>query len=454
MKTGYWFRAATLAAVLFTTQIHAQESFLPGDKAEVILGATEKTGVKIVKAGSSIILQGQCKDAVTKFTIWRLQQQFGNITDLTVLSKDAEDALREMEKSFSNELSLSFSERISDRLAKDLRFKIVEGRLVVSGYANNQDDIEKITNIAKIYDKNPVINVEIRNEMIEIDAIFCRIQRTDGHSIGMRGLQSAKIEIPPFGYVMQGAPVSSAGKALSNKDATYAGIDHRSGAHIGTQTELASGAIANAITANFGVTEDDVKILVRPHLSTLNGKEAIFHSGGQQPFTIINQQAQNVEWKDYGTKLTIKPTLTSEGEIDVDVNIELTIPLNDSENRFTKFSHNGRAILNENEGLVLSGLIQQIYKTGNERTPFLSKIPLLSFFFKHNSKNHDQEEMVVVVVPRRPAKAAQAVTDTAVGSDMMQDLIIETVPEMGPVPDKSNNRRPLETPSVKNRGGE
>jgi len=437
-------RVMVLCSLVMASTSHAQGNFLPGDKAEVILGSPDKTGVQIVKAGTSIILQGVCTSAQTKFTIWRLQQQFGNLIDLTTVSREADAELKKMEKAFSEELSLSFNERMSEKIASDLRFKIVEGRLVVSGYANNKGDIEKITNIAKIFDKNPVINLEIRQEMIEIDAIFCRIQRQDGSSIGMKGLQSVKIEIPSVGYTVQAATEGSpsAGDAMANKGGTYAALSHRVSATAGTQTELASGAIANAITANFGVTEDDVKILVRPHLSTLNGQEAIFHSGGQQPFTIINQQAQNIEWKDYGTKLTIKPTLTSDGLIDVDVYIELTIPLQDEANRFTKFSHHGRAILKENEGLVLSGLIQQIKQLNVERTPFLSRIPIIGFFFGHKGTKDDQEEMVVVVMPRRPVAAKAAVLEHMVGSDKLQNLVTKDTPKTAPTADVAQAGQP------------
>jgi hypothetical protein len=162
-----------ILAICIATEGVAQNEFLPGDKVEVILGPTDMTGVQIVKAGTSIILKGECQDAMTKFTIWRLQQKFSNITDLTFMSGGALQKLEEIERSFSDDLSLSFNTRSSEQLSKDLKFKIIEGRLVVSGYANNLDDITKIENIAKIYDVNPVINVDVRKDMNELDAIFC-----------------------------------------------------------------------------------------------------------------------------------------------------------------------------------------------------------------------------------------------------------------------------------------
>jgi len=431
-----------LCIVCTTTDVFSQDQFLPGDKAETILGSPEETGVEIVKAGTSLILKGVCQKAETKFTIWRLQQKFGNITDLTFITPEASKKLQEIEESFSEETSLSFNQRDAEQLAKELKFKIVEGRLVVSGYANNLEDITKIENIAKIFDVNPVINVEMRKDMIEIDAIFCRIARLDGSKFGTEGLQSAKIKIPRVGYQYQGADEGSAGNALKNKSGQYSSLSQVVSAGTGFESFEGDNLI-NSLTAHFRVSEEDVKVLIRPHLSTLNGQEAEFHSGGQQPFEIATETVQQIEWKDYGTKLTIKPTLTTLGQIEVDVNIELTIPLMDEANRFTKFSHNGRAILNEDEALVLSGLVQQLYKLNIEGTPLLSKIPILNFFFRYDNKEHVQEEMAIVVMPRRPVTAGDQMKRMMQGSEKMQNIIIETAPSMGPIPDIPKNSRPF-----------
>ena len=295
-----------LFVVCLVSTGYAQDNYLPGDKAEVILGPPDKTGVDIVKAGTNIILKGVCQDADTKFTIWRLRQNFGNITDLTFMTPQAARDLQVIEQSFSTETALGFSQQDSEVIAKDLSFKIIEGRLVVSGYANNKEDITKIENIAKIFDVNPVINVEMRKDMIEIDAIFCRIARNDGKQFGTEGLQSAKIRVPRAGYFYQGANEANSGDAVSNKSGQYSSLSHEASAAFGAEA-LEGDNIVNSLTSHFNVSESDVKVLIRPHLSTLNGQQAIFHSGGQQPFEIATNNVQSIEWKDYGTKLTIQP---------------------------------------------------------------------------------------------------------------------------------------------------
>ena len=51
--------------------------------------------------------------------------------------------------------------------------------------------------------------------------------------------------------------------------------------------------------------------------------------------------------------------------------------------------------------------------------------------------------MAVVVMPRRPSVAEPQVKSMMRGSDKMQEIILDTAPSMGPVPDNPKNSRPL-----------
>ena len=52
------------------------------------------------------------------------------------------------------------------------------------------------------------------------------------------------------------------------------------------------------------------------------------------------------------------------------------------------------------EPLVLSGLMQNDEELVEERTPFLSKIPIIGWFFKSHKKTKERSEMVIYLVPR------------------------------------------------------
>ncbi len=440
MIQACWFMGLLLVLGLlgYATGVSAGE-YLPGDKVEAILGAEGESGVAVVKAGTSVVLKGRIKKAQTKYLIWRLQQKFGNIIDVTSMEPEAAKKLIEAEQGFSKELALSFDAQAQESLSQNLQFRVVEGRLVISGSINNPEDIERITKIAKLYDKDPVINVEVRRDMIEIDAVFCRINRAAGKHIGTTGLQSATITIPNYNLTYNG---------VTGKFGEAAGMTDGSFTNNGWSAGISSG-VNNQLSSYFQVSAADVKLLVRPHLSTLNGKEAIFHSGGQQPFTIATDTVQSIQWKDYGTKLTVLPMLTTDNKIDVNVTLEFLLPNNDSLNRFTKFSHSGRAILEHNQALVLSGLVQQMFQMDVTRTPGLSNMPILGFFFGDKNRDHEQSEMVVVVMPQltRPL-TGQGMNKVFRSSVDAAGLVRNVESGMGEIPDLEENSRPKDSPKA------
>jgi hypothetical protein len=433
------------AVALCSAKVFAGDdgAFLPGDKVELILGTEDVSGIQVVKCGTMVLLKGKMKTANAKFLVWRLRQQFDNIVDLTTMTNDAYDDLIKIESGFSEELALSFNKEAQSDIAKGLTFRLVEGRLVVSGEVNNTPDIKRVEDIAKIYDKNPVINLKVKEAMIEVDAIFCRINRDNNHKFGVDGLQSATITLPDPKITSAYKTSGSFGEALASGRSSYTAQPWSLG--------VKAGGTNSQLSAYFGVEENDFKLLVRPHLSTVNEKEAVFHSGGQQAFELNNSDAQSVVWKDYGTKLTVTPTLTTSGAIDISVTLEFTIPQTvAATNRFyTKFSHTGRAVLEKNQALVLSGLVQQLYKMDISRTPGISRVPILNYFFGSKKKDHNQEEMVVIVVPRQSEYASKEIDNKFRSSTHFTDIVSELEERMGPVQDLEKNARPMINEGIK-----
>ena len=69
-----------------------------------------------------------------------------------------------------------------------------------------------------------------------------------------------------------------------------------------------------SLTANLELllNRGKAKILSKPKLLTISGEEASFLAGGEIPYATQNKEgATNVEWKPYGIKLKIKPTVDS-----------------------------------------------------------------------------------------------------------------------------------------------
>ncbi|HET9868972.1 MAG TPA: pilus assembly protein N-terminal domain-containing protein, partial [bacterium] len=82
-----------------------------------------------------------------------------------------------------------------------------------------------------------------------------------------------------------------------------------------------------AITASLQLLIDrgKAKILAKPKLLTVSGEEASFLAGGEVPYVVQNSLgSSSVQFKPYGVKLNIKPTLDADGNIAASLRAEVS----------------------------------------------------------------------------------------------------------------------------------
>ena len=406
--------ARTLCGIFFALSLIGAASaadtskfLMPIEKVGDIMGPMP--GITVLKAGNSIVFQGMTSDPLFKVKIWRLKQSFSNIVDMTAVTAEGMERFKhiksEWRASIVDALNAGFDADKSLALAQDIDVRLEGGRLVVSGEVNNPDDLVTVERLAKMYDDNPVINATARKQMIELNVIFLGVRGEAGMSIGSRGLQNFSIHVPNYNTTWNpGGSAGSMGGAFTG--GRYTAAPWQLGI-----SAAGSGLAPNTLAMSLGVDENDITTLVRPHLSTLNGQSAVFHSGGQIAFEVANQNVADVIYKDYGTKLTARPVLTSDGQIDVAVELEFLIPQGSRTNTldnldFIKYSHSGRAVLGRGQAMVLSGMMSQMRQYDVTRTPGISRIPILNFFFGQKNRKADNEEMVVIIMPHLPSALA------------------------------------------------
>lgn len=152
------------------------------------------------------------------------------------------------------------------------------------------------------------------------------------------------------------------------------------------------------------IQEGKGRILSRPHLACQSGKEAELLVGGEKPiFTTTvaastGAQGTTVEYKEYGIKLNIKPTVTDEKRIKVALNVEVselesttpetigsaTAPTAKAY-PLTKRNTSTELFLNDEQTLVIGGLIKQKSTEELRKVPWLADVPLIGFFFKQKT---------------------------------------------------------------------
>ncbi|MEW6077688.1 MAG: type IV pilus secretin PilQ [Thermodesulfobacteriota bacterium] len=149
-------------------------------------------------------------------------------------------------------------------------------------------------------------------------------------------------------------------------------------------------------------TVGQVKIISSPRVVTLNKKKATISQGQEIPYTTVDEGEADTEFKDADLKLEVTPQVTPDNRISMNIHIEEKEvgeqgsfdepPLNTKE-------ATTELLVNDGDTIVIGGIIQSTEKEGESGVPYLSKIPLLGFLFKHQSRSSENSELLIFITP-------------------------------------------------------
>lgn len=171
------------------------------------------------------------------------------------------------------------------------------------------------------------------------------------------------------------------------------------------------------------VKEGKARVLSRPKLICLSGKEAKLLVGGEVPIiaasvtgggtTGTTATPGTVQYKEYGIKLNIKPTVKPNDRIYVNLEVEvsevgtavtttyaLAYP-------FIKRSANTELYLDNGQTMAIGGLIKQKTEEELRKLPWLADVPVLGLFFRQKtftqgggSATRNDSELFITLTPR------------------------------------------------------
>ncbi|HJV48532.1 MAG TPA: type IV pilus secretin PilQ [Geothrix sp.] len=154
--------------------------------------------------------------------------------------------------------------------------------------------------------------------------------------------------------------------------------------------------------------EGTLKIVSSPKVVTQNNKKATILSGQKIPYPTQQGGAQGgaitVAFIDANLQLDVTPQITSEGTIIMDLKVEK------AEADFTRTVQGTPTILRKSietqvlvrDGgtAVLGGVYVTNSTTGTTGVPFLSKIPVIGFLFRNNTRAEQNVELLIFITPR------------------------------------------------------
>lgn len=159
---------------------------------------------------------------------------------------------------------------------------------------------------------------------------------------------------------------------------------------------------AFTLTLDALVEEGKARILSRPHLTCQSGKEAELLVGGEKPIfgTTLSETgnvATEIEYKEYGIKLKIKPIVNEDRRIKLGLNIEVSDiePAESIGSTTTVFAKayplkkrnvSTEVFLNDGQTLAIGGLIKKKTEESVSKFAGLGDIPILGALFRKTTK--------------------------------------------------------------------
>jgi pilus assembly protein CpaC len=308
-----------------------------------------------------------------------------------------------------------------------------EGTVLLLGRVNTHEDLERIDTVLAPLEGKITNLIKIEEEAsIEIAMQILEINKSTEKDLGFT---------PPSDATFTEGLGKYGNKLTDIPEALF---------HLGKWTR----ATPFDTTLNFLLTEGKARILSRPRLVCQSGKEAELLVGGEKPIltTTISEggAGTEVEYKEYGIKLKIRPRVMPRNRIQVSLDVEVSEieaaeTLGPSETSITakafpliKRSTSTELILNNSQTLAISGLIRQKTEEELKKFPWLADIPILGIFFRGRtvktgggSGERGDTELVITLTPTILVEAGASLAGALSRGGKPERIVKPKMPYLG-----------------------
>lgn len=166
------------------------------------------------------------------------------------------------------------------------------------------------------------------------------------------------------------------------------------------------------ITAQLGFLEGNglARVLAKPTLVAHSGQTASFLAGGEIPIPVPSggSNSISIQYKEFGVKLQLTPTILSNERIALkvapessDLDYTQVVTINDISVPSLRTRRADTFVeLADGESFVIGGLVSRSTLSNVKKVPLLGDLPILGTFFKNLDYSQEETELVIIVTPR------------------------------------------------------
>ena len=183
------------------------------------------------------------------------------------------------------------------------------------------------------------------------------------------------------------------------------------GNNTGFTAVFSSGGASVALSALAEIT--DVRVISSPTLMVIDNKEGVLQIGDQVPIatSTAQDQTQNapiitqVQYKDTGIILRVRPRIGAGGRVSLDIDQEVSDVQLTSSSGIDSPTIRQRKVqtsvaLSDGQTLVLGGLVQESDTKDRSEVPGLGRVPVLGGLFRARDSRRNRTELLILIRPR------------------------------------------------------
>jgi len=232
--------------------------------------------------------------------------------------------------------------------------------------------------------------VDVKPKQVSIEAMILSVKLSDEYKMGVDfALLRDKANV----RLISGKPINGIGNIdLTDGGLHFAFLDDNTGVFINALEKIG-----------------DTNVIASPRLMCLNKQRAEIQIGEELGYistTVTETTAvETVNFLDVGTLLRLRPFITNDGQIRMELHPELstgvvediggqTIP----NKQVTQVTTN--VICPDGATIIIGGLIREDLQTTAEQVPWLGSLPYLGPAFRRKTEKVDRDEIIVLITPR------------------------------------------------------
>ncbi len=236
-----------------------------------------------------------------------------------------------------------------------------------------------------------VEQIDVRPLQVLIEVLIAEVRRDRSLGIGVEG----SVGETPVGGADVTASASLGSQGLGDFALKVMGI----------------GGIDADLTLSLASQRGEVRILSRPVLLATNNQQASIIVGSQRPFVQVQRSLptdaasrdQIVQYKEVGTKLTVRPSISEDGAVQLDVTQEVSSATTETAFNAPVISTRSvqtQLLVRDGQTVALGGLTDRQRDVTRRGLPLLSSIPIIGGLFGSSERRTTETELFIFITPR------------------------------------------------------